>query len=100
MFGTSASYDAWSGSGQARMGLQLLTSAVAQTRDPGCHGNRVRCYGVSGDEIASIGRLLTERWLHRRRCKSRQWSHPRYAQAEEAAKAVQRPEPFAYTVRS
>jgi hypothetical protein len=26
------------------------------------------CYGASGDEIASIGKLLTERWLHRRRC--------------------------------
>jgi len=25
-----------------------------------------RCYGASGDEIASIGGLLTERWLHRR----------------------------------
>ena len=28
----------------------------------------VRCYGASGDDIASIGGLLTERWLHRRRC--------------------------------
>src|SRR5262249_55408315 len=26
-----------------------------------------RCYGASGDDIASMGGLLTERWLHRRR---------------------------------
>jgi hypothetical protein len=25
-----------------------------------------RCYGASGDDIASIGRLLRKRWLHRR----------------------------------
>ena len=28
---------------------------------------RVRCYGASGDDIASIGKLLNKRWLHRRR---------------------------------
>src|SRR5262245_52588364 len=33
-----------------------------------------RCYGASGDEIASIGKLLTERWLHRRRCQPCRWS--------------------------
>jgi len=33
-----------------------------------CRSDRVRCYGASGDDIASIGGLLTERWLHRRRC--------------------------------
>jgi len=26
--------------------------------------NISRCYGASGDGIASVGRLLTERWLH------------------------------------
>jgi hypothetical protein len=25
-----------------------------------------RCYGASGDDIASIGKLLSKRWLHRR----------------------------------
>jgi hypothetical protein len=25
-----------------------------------------RCYGASGDDIASIGKLLIKRWLHRR----------------------------------
>src|SRR5215813_1280716 len=59
----------------------------------------VRCYGASGDEIASIGKLLTDRWLHRRRCNLANGAI-RDAQAEEAAKAAQRPEPFAYTVRS
>jgi transposase len=28
----------------------------------GCKSRQQRCYGASGDEIASIGRLLTERW--------------------------------------
>jgi hypothetical protein len=28
-----------------------------------CCSDRVRCYGASGDDIASIGRLLTRRWL-------------------------------------
>ena len=51
-----------------------------------------------GDEIASIGRLLTERWLHRRRSQLANGAID--AQAEEADKAAQRPEPFAYTVRS
>jgi hypothetical protein len=57
----------------------------------------VRCYGASGDDIASIGKLLTKRWLHRRRCK-RQPMETIDAQAEEAEEAAQRPEPFAYTV--
>jgi len=46
--------------------LQLLTPAIGTQMLPG-----------SGDEIASIGRLLiTERWLHRRRCQPCRWSHP------------------------
>jgi hypothetical protein len=40
--------------------------------------------GASGDEIASIGRLLTERWLHRRRCKLANGAID--AQAEETEK--------------
>jgi hypothetical protein len=35
-----------------------------------------RCYGASGDELASIGGLLTERWLHRRRCHLANGAHP------------------------
>jgi hypothetical protein len=46
-----------------------------------------RCYGASGDEIASIGRLLTERWLHRRRCQT-QPMEPIDAQAEKAEEAA------------
>jgi hypothetical protein len=51
-----------------------------------------------GDEIASIGRLLTERWLHRRRFQLANGAIN--AQAEKAAEAAQRPKPFAYAVRS
>src|SRR5262245_37390186 len=57
-----------------------------------------RCYGASDDEIASIGKLLTERWLHRRRCQFAPME-PIDAQAE-TAEAAERPESFAYTVRS
>jgi hypothetical protein len=42
---------------------------------------------VSGDEIASIGRLLTERWLHRRRCNLASGAI-RDAQAEKAKEAA------------
>src|SRR5262245_20422499 len=36
-------------------------------RHAGCESDRKRCYGASGDDIASIGKLLNKRWLHRRR---------------------------------
>ena len=47
----------------------------------------MRCYGASGDDIASVGGLLTERWLHRRRC---QFSpmEPIDAQAENSRKPL------------
>jgi hypothetical protein len=59
----------------------------------------IGCYGASGDDIASISGLLNKRWLHRRRIPT--WPmEPINAQAEKAEEAAQRPEPFAYTVRS
>src|SRR5262245_6662823 len=78
---------------------RCMGRVLAQTGDPGCRGNRVRCYGASGDDIGSISGLLNKRWLHRRRCQT-QPMEPIDAQAEKAQEAGQRPEPFAYTLRS
>jgi len=47
---------------------QIFGLVLARTDRPRCSSGDVRCYGASGDDIASIGGLLTERWLHRRRC--------------------------------
>jgi hypothetical protein len=48
----------------------------------------LRCYGASGgDDIASIGKLLTKRWPHRRRSK-RQPMETIDAQAGTAAQAA------------
>src|SRR5215470_969023 len=51
--------------------LHLLTSAfgtLCESSEAPVAGLQLRCYGASGDELGSIGKLLTERWLHRRRC--------------------------------
>src|SRR5262245_58502250 len=39
-----------------------------------CRPAGYRCYGASGDDIASIGKLLNKRWLHRRRYQPSRWS--------------------------
>jgi len=64
-----------------------LNQPITPSRAGGLTGNRQRCYGASGDEIASIGRLLTERWLHRRRCQLANGAIN--AQARKAAEAAQ-----------
>src|SRR5262245_55633053 len=57
----------------------------------------LRCYGASGDEIASVGGLLTERWHPSALLKPTDGATSD-GQADQAAEAAQRPEPFAYTV--
>jgi hypothetical protein len=51
---------------EARKLLDPVLVQRASCHSCGCKSRQQRCYGASGDDIASIGRLLTERWLHRR----------------------------------
>src|SRR5262249_51855348 len=49
-------------------------SSMKKISAPSRLARAFRCYGASGDDIASIGRLLTERWLHRRAYQPSRWS--------------------------
>src|SRR5215467_5876040 len=49
-------------------------SSMKKISAPSRLARAFRCYGASGDDIASIGKLLTERWLHRRRYQPSRWS--------------------------
>jgi hypothetical protein len=55
----------------------LIGAGEQRRRDRDAEGfRRFQMLWGRGDEIASIGRLLTERWLHRRRCQPCRWSPP------------------------
>ena len=78
--------------------LLCMSLFLARTDRPRCSRGDVRCYGASGDDIASIGGLLTEDGSIGADVNSRQWS-PSMRKPNRQDKPLNDLSSFTYTAR-